>query len=168
MLLNFSQHWLSPLNSTGVRAMVSLKSGEPWHRRQSGQDCDLTALPLAEEWRCSREVGWNSTIPTSPKKLKKPLSAERDWAWKSRAGHCCRQGISLASVHKSRGNVQANPILNSFCTIGGEAVCRSGTCTQELTLGWQQLLQERAREHLYRDPKEHFGELCVSWRFNVL
>lgn len=100
-----------------------------------------------------------------------PFLQKRDWAWKSRAGHPCRQGISFASVHKSSGDVQADPILNSFCSdsvVGDEAVCRSGTCTQELTLGWQQLLQERAREHMYGDPKEHFGELCVSWRFNVL
>lgn len=33
---------------TGVMALVSLKSGEPWHRCQPGQDCELTALPLVE------------------------------------------------------------------------------------------------------------------------
>lgn len=109
---------------TGVRALVSLKSGEPWHRRQSGQDCDSTALPLVEGIKMCPEK-----LVGRPPSLLLQRSCRRPFLQKGIEPGIVRQGILAGRAIPLLLHTKAEAMRRQtqswihFAVMRGEAEC---------------------------------------------
>lgn len=111
--MNCSQHGChhSALHTASV--LVSLELGEPWCRFLFGYSCAPTAPHSVQSTKiCPEKLAGR---PQSLCLQRSCFSLLKKWPGKA-VQHPCWQSSSPASAHRSSGDAQAKPILNSFCT----------------------------------------------------